>query len=109
MTFDEAITKFEQDANNYSGLVPMETVYEIVLDLRDEYAATVEMTQEQKKIMLNYSKHDSFCRFISHARHLKSETFGIMFTDDFKELSDNDLIKAWLHPETIKMIKENSK
>ena len=51
MTFDEIIEKFEQEANEYNGLVPMETIYELILDLKEEYAPTIEMTQEQYDVL----------------------------------------------------------
>lgn len=106
MTFDETIEKFEQEANNYNGLVPMETVYELILDLRDKYAPTVEMTKEQA----NYLK--SLTTEVSNEfneEELPADG-SIKITDKMIELDDSYLplryLNAVLHPETIKVVDE---
>lgn len=108
MTFDEAITNFEQEANDFAGLVPMETIYEIILDLRDKYAPTVEMTKEEKKTLEYYLENSTFFSLIErkHAG-INVEMIGITIgSNEFLDLSDEDLMNAWLHPETIKVAEE---
>lgn len=100
MTFDEAVTKFEQEANNFAGLVPMETVYEIILDLRDEYAPSVEMTKEQRKGLLFDGKgletpHKNFV-FMKEVQKVNEKNINI-----------DILMSAFVHPETIKVVEEN--
>lgn len=104
MTFDETIEKFEQEANDYNGLVPMETVYELILDLRDEYAPIIEMTKEQD----NYLK--SLTTEVSNEfneEELPADG-SIKITDKMIELEDSYLplryLNAVLHPETIKVV-----
>lgn len=100
MTFDEAVTKFEQEANNFAGLVPMETVYEIILDLRDEYAPSVEMTKEQRKGLL----------FDGKGRETPHKNF--VFMKEVQKVNEKNinidiLMSAFVHPETIKVVEEN--
>ena len=104
MTFDEAINKLEtQTIGNYE-------MQEILENLRDIYAPTIEMTQAQYDIFnsaLAESKENKndFIYFIDNLdtqSHFYSDIFG-------KELSAfiNDsryLMQAWLHPETIKVV-----
>lgn len=106
MTFDETIEKFEQEANDYNGLVPMETVYELILDLRDEYAPIIEMTKEQD----NYLK--SLTTEVSNEfneEELPADG-SIKITDKMIELEDSYLplryLNAVLHPETVKVVDE---
>ena len=106
MTFDETIEKFEQEANDYNGLVPMETVYELILDLRDEYAPIIEMTKEQD----NYLK--SLTTKVSNEfneEELPADG-SIKITDKMIELEDSYLplryLNAVLHPETVKVVDE---
>lgn len=108
MTFDEAITNFEQEANDFAGLVPMETIYEIILDLRDKYAPAIEMTKEEKKTLEYYLENSTLFSLIErkHAG-INVEMIGITIgSNEFLDLSDEDLMNAWLHPETIKVAEE---
>ena len=112
MTFDETIEKFEQEANEYNGLVPMETIYELILDLKEDYAPTVEMKPYQfdvfKKYRYGVSKGD-----IDFGGIWSDQPYRMMHY--FKEESytgttiwDERFAKAWLHPETIKVIGEKN-
>jgi len=97
MEFDEAIEKFEQDANNYAGLVPMETVYEIILDLRDKYEPTVELTKEQRNGLL----------FDWKGRETPYKNF--VFMKEVQKVNEKNiniyiLMSAFVHPETIKIV-----
>lgn len=92
MDFDEAIEKFEQEANEYNGLVPMEAVYELILDLKEEYAPTVEMTKEQYEA------------FVESVEGLATQKQLDSFVDEELDLGDMTVrrgLNAWLHPETI--------
>lgn len=92
MDFDEAIEKFEQEANEYNGLVPMETVYELILDLKEEYAPTVEMTKEQYEA------------FVESVEGLATQKQLDSFVDEELDLGDMTVrrgLNAWLRPETI--------
>lgn len=74
--------------------------YEIINKLRQEYAPTIEMTKHEKKYLLHYLNNSSFYSLIADIFSLE--------TDDFEKLSDEDLMQAWLHPETIKIIEEKN-
>ena len=90
MTFDEALNKLEP-RTIWSGEM------RDLLELRKEYAPTIEMTKHEKKYLLHYLNNSSFYSLIADIFSLE--------TDDFENLSDEDLMQAWLHPETIKIVK----
>ena len=106
MTFDEAITNFEQEANDFAGLVPMETIYEIILDLRDKYAPTVEMTKDKVK-ELNSIVHEVGDEFeqdeLPDDESIRTTDKMIELESGFVLLKDLNVI---LHPETIKIVDE---
>lgn len=98
MTFDEAITNFEQEANDFAGLVPMETIYEIILDLRDKYAPTVEMTKAQRDLILRNQDEDKLYEIMGDGD-------GYYFNADYwSRLEPHEVAQAYLHPETIKVV-----
>lgn len=104
MTFDEAIEKFEQEANEYNGLVPMETIYELILDLKEEYAPTIEMTEEYAKDLETMTKE------VREDFVLSEIPDGVRPTDKMIEIGRFHILfkylMAILHPETIKIIDE---
>jgi len=104
MTFDETIEKFEQEANEYNGLVPMETVYELILDLRQEYAPTVEMTKEQAEYL------NRIIREVGEVFEPNEIPADVKLTDKVIELESSYILfkylNAILHPETIKIVDE---
>lgn len=101
-TFDEALAKIgtylknnkRSNENDYKFLLT------ILDELREEYAPTIEMTKHEKKYLLRYLNNSSFNWLIEDIFSLE--------TDDFEKLSDEDLMQAWLHPETIKIIEEKN-
>lgn len=103
MTFDEAITKFEQDANEYAGLVPMEAVYEIILDLHEKYAPTVEMTQEQYQQFIDFRKRTDSVQTHAVTLHDKKTKYPEFLNDLVGGVYGRLFLQAWLHPETIKI------
>ncbi|GMA66791.1 MULTISPECIES: hypothetical protein [Leuconostoc gelidum group] len=106
-TFDEAIEelrlaipeKFYQPTMHDVAVI-LETQNKVVDSLRKEYAPTIEMTKHEKKYLLRYLNNSSFNWLIEDIFSLE--------TDDFEKLSDEDLMQAWLHPETIKIIEEKN-
>lgn len=104
MTFDETIEKFEQEANEYNGLVPMETIYELILDLKEDYAPTIEMTKNKVK-EVNSIVHEVGEKF--EQDELPDD---IKITDKMIELEDGFVVLKYLnvilHPEIIKMVDE---
>lgn len=104
MTFDEAIAKLEKEANNYNGLVPMETIYEIILDLRDVYAPTIEMTEEYVKDLETMTKE------VREDFVLSEIPDGVRPTDKMIKVGGFHILFKYLiailHPETIKIVDE---
>jgi len=96
MTFDEAITKFEQGAN----------VYEIILNLRDEYAPTVEMTQEQYQQFIDFRKRTDSVQTHAVTLHDKKTKYPEFLNDSVGGVYGRLFLQAWLHPETIKIVSE---
>ncbi|QAR69391.1 hypothetical protein EQI52_06150 [Leuconostoc mesenteroides] len=127
MTFDEALNELEQ-RTIWSG-----EMRDLLEQLREEYAPTVEMPAEGKKYFDSAKKYpdeqlfDSFAIFDSNS---KREMQTMLGTDDIRGLtngyqtmagsfaknseSTDEIMKkytvpfmqAWLHPETIKVVDE---
>lgn len=78
----------------------------VLQDLKKEYAPTVEMTKEDKNTLGYYLENSTFFSLIErkHAG-IEVEMLGITVgTNEFLNLSDEDLMQAWLRPESIKVI-----
>lgn len=111
MTFDEArrylIGNFE-DMN-------LEAVISILNSLREEYAPTVEMTEDKKNVLVDFKKHWTFTQFVSaiegdYENNMYFEkvekTFRKMRIANGYMIDEDKLMQAWLHPETIKVVDE---
>ena len=100
LTFDEALKEidelsFTEDGgdswvNNYSS------VYALIQELQEAYAPTMEMTQEQY-------------HYFKWLRDTNDSLFQAFLTVSYNEnelslFSELDLMQAWLHPETIKVV-----
>lgn len=100
MTFDEAIKSveaFDEDLELESWM-PDSKVYEIIEQLREEYAPTVEMTKEQYELFSKLAVDE-----IGDQEELDA------FVNEELDLGDmtvRDAIANWLHPETIKVVDE---
>lgn len=108
MTFDEAETKVENlvgDLNIPQGVEG--TLLDVIDKLREEYAPTVEMTKKQYNTFKWYKDNLDFSACLGTFQNYNGETrMGIKFDDLKGELSDEDIMQAWLHPETIKVADE---
>lgn len=84
--------------------------YETINKLRKEYAPTVEMTKTEKNNILSSKKYGlSFINFYADVMHQSTAIkFGVQTNPElYKSFSEEKLMQAWLHPETIKVIGEN--
>ena len=99
MTFDEAIDKIDVNGTLIDTLGVLQA-------LQQEYAPTIEMTKVGKNYLLYYLENSSFGSFISDINLVRSGTIGVEPTDYFEDLSDEDLMQAWLRPDTIKVVDE---
>ncbi|MEM0561988.1 hypothetical protein [Leuconostoc mesenteroides] len=110
MTFDEAIAKVGTylKNNDLSNSDNNERFFYIILnDLRQEYAPTVEMTKKQYNTFKWHKDNLDFSACLGTFQNYNGETrMGIKFDNLKGDLSDEDIMQAWLHPETIKVVDE---
>lgn len=99
MKFDEAIDKIDVNGT-------LIDILGVLKELQQEYAPTVEMTKFQKGFLLHYLENFSFHEFISDVYMARYSSKEIDLNDKYEHLSDEDLMQAWLHPETIKVVDE---
>ena len=108
MTFDEALDEMNADQEPSESIRFMER-------LRDIYAPTVEMTEEEKNVLVDFKKHWTFTQFINaiegnyeHNMYFEKveKTFRKMRADNGYMIDEDKLMLAWLHPETIKIVDE---
>lgn len=98
MTFDEAIKYAKENSfveEMLSNVVELEDVIDILEKLKKEYAPTIEMTKIEKDTLLEYIFGDegNFFDLVEYE------------TDySYRKLSTSELMQAWLHPETIKIV-----
>lgn len=100
MTFEEARRYL---IGNFENMNLVEVV-SVLSSVREEYAPAIEMTKTDKDVLLCYLENYSFYAFIETIHRSKSNTFGLPANKEFENLSDEDLMQAWLHPESIKVV-----
>ena len=93
MTFDEVLDEMNADQEPSEAIRFMER-------LRDIYAPTIEMTQTQYNFLTGSDELVDVIGDISVDGVVK-EYFDEGF---WKPLDERDVAKAWLHPETIKVV-----
>ncbi|WP_273707610.1 hypothetical protein [Leuconostoc mesenteroides] len=104
MTFDEAIEHFRNNTDISGTAVFLNDVEDTLKELREEYAPTVEMTKKQYNTFKWHKDNLDFSACLGTFQNYNGETrMGIKFDDLKGELSDEDIMQAWLHPETIKI------
>lgn len=99
MTFDEMIEKVLNNEDYNTDGLSVDDVITLIEDLRLEYAPTVEMTEEQKDIIMNLLDDSD----------ISQDDWKTMINDDSPELpkiSYRQAIMAYMNPETIKIIDE---
>ncbi|MDC2804809.1 hypothetical protein [Leuconostoc suionicum] len=99
MTFDEAIEHFRNNTDISGTAVFLDDVEDILKELREEYAPTIIMTNEQYKGLL----------FKGKGRETPHKNF--VFLHEVQKLNDRyisitSLMNAFAHPETIKVVDE---
>jgi len=91
MTFDEALDQLEPRT------IWSSEMRDLLEQLRQEYAPAIEMTKRQARVFKLY--YDSEKPFD------KSE-FECIDNYFMKSINEKDLMRAWLHPETIEIVDE---
>lgn len=95
-TFNEAIAELKQD-RVFNDSVAEGFALDIINQLQEEYAPTVEMTKTEQVKLLDYLEMSNLQEFMD----------VVTYEDDLYEtLSFEDIAQAWLHPETIKVVDE---
>jgi len=84
--------------------VSQDVAKRIIEDLREEYTPTIEMTKNDRDILLYNLQNYPFDVFAESIALSDKEKFGLPANKEFKGLSIEDLMQAWLHPETIKIV-----
>lgn len=117
MTFDEAETKVENLVGDLNIPLGVEgTLLDVIDKLREEYAPTVEMTQEQVNVIDSFKKNFS-ASYLPEVIHNQpegdwsflDELSGKLFGHRQGGMTDKnieDIMRIWLHPETIKVVDE---
>lgn len=116
MTFDEAIEELRlaipkrfYSPTMHDIAVMLEAQTKVINLLREEYAPTVEMTAKEKGNFLSIANSSvTFANFYEQVlKQSINIKLGIQASPElYKQLSENELIQAWLHPETIKVVDE---
>ena len=96
MTFDEALNELEPRT------IWSPEMRDLLEQLQATYAPTVEMTQQEFDIFKSFVYADD--ARISVMLNEINKFGGLRWFDLFESLSDEDLMSAWLHPETVKVI-----
>ena len=106
MTFDEAYAyadEYTHTVGDYDepAIGPIE-VEEIINGLKDTYAPTIEMTKNQYLFITSEYEKESVVDAVANltADNIIKEEFHSNF---WSPLSENQVVQAWLHPETIKV------
>lgn len=106
MTFDEALNKlamlseFVGVSSNYRDDFVVKA-QDIILELRDTYAPTIEMTQLQVAQMMSFKEIGAGFSTFMYKQGLGQVP---AFEDWIKTKREDELMQAWLHPETIKVV-----
>ncbi|NLT85664.1 hypothetical protein [Leuconostoc sp.] len=118
MTFDESIAKVgtylkNNDLSNSDNNDRF--FYNILNDLRQEYAPTVEMTEDEKNVLVEFKKNWTFTQFVSaiegnYENNMYFEkvekTFRKMRIANGYMIDEEKMMLAWLHPKTIEIVDE---
>lgn len=98
LTFDEAIKYVKENSfveEMLSDVIDLKEMTELLEKLKQEYAPTIEMTQEAYNELNNLR---------SHNRDLDGVLSRAMFPyNPLIRYTTEELAQAWLHPETVKV------
>lgn len=93
MTFDEVLDEMNANQEPSEAIRFMER-------LRDKYAPTVEMTQEQRDLIFETQDDDRLYEIMG------TEDGYYFDTTYWYDLEPHEVAQAYLHPETIKIVDE---
>lgn len=101
ITFDEAVKRLAKHINSKDLTISVTDVAEILSDLRTTYAPTIEMTEMQMKQMMSFKEVNAGFSTFMYKQGLGQVP---AFSDFITTERENELMQAWLHPETIKVV-----
>lgn len=114
MTFDEVLNKSYQDVeyeainseydNYYLAQDVQQYFREVIEKLKVEYAPTVEMTQLQVAQMMSFKAAN-----VGFGTFIYKQGLGEVpaFKDWIQQDREDELMQAWLRPETIKVVDDD--
>lgn len=113
-TFDEAIKyakenafvrSYDVDENELFDVLYLDDVIEILENLKQEYAPTVEMTKGQYAFITSEYERENVVDAVANLTvdDFLRENFDEKF---WEPLTQREVVQAWLHPETIKVADE---
>ena len=97
MVFYEAVREAQLISMNGLDDMSGEDAIRLINMLREEYAPTVEMTKGQAKTILDPEEGKNITDLLTD----EVPNFDYLF---WEPLTDKQVVQAWLHPETIKII-----
>lgn len=105
MIFDETVREVQLISMNGLDDMSGEDAIRLINMLRQEYAPTVEMTEMQMKQMMSFKEVNA-----GFSTFMYKQGLGQLpaFSDFITTKRENELLQAWLHPETIKVIGEEN-
>lgn len=108
MTFDEAIAKVGTylKNNDLSNSDNNDRFFHIILnELREEYAPTVGMAKRQYDFIATDYERENIVDAVANLSvdDILRERFDVSF---WEPLTQREVVSAWLHPETIKIVDE---
>lgn len=97
MTFDEALNELEPRT------IWSSEMRDLLEQLRAEYAPTIEMTENQYWFITSEYEKESVVEAVANLTvdDIIKEKFHSNF---WAPLSEKQVVQAWLHPETIKVV-----
>ena len=100
MTFDD---KKEELLSKFTW-VPIAEIEKAFFELKKEYEPTIEMTKEQyTELLITKQDKEPFIRVMSEFEY---DTITASFDRDWYPLTEEQLMQAWLHPDTVKVVDE---
>lgn len=96
MKFNEALEHFRNNTDISGTAVFLDDVEDTLKELCEEYTPTIELTKKQKGRFYNAKDKKNFHGFLSHYR--------MNSNGQLSKFTEEELMKAWLYPETIKIV-----
>lgn len=115
LTFDEAVEEVDELSVLKEGQIFEDNtwwngnsqVVNLLEELRETYAPIVKMTKEQKRILDSYREpglYEGDHAFYTFYNETHEYRLSLIDTGLFDNITEKQLMQAWLYPETIKIV-----